>query len=125
MRKFRIFQVLTVLLAHICGIFGYQFVGARIAVEIFFIISGFYIALILEHNYKSPVKRFYINRVLRAYPMYLVVFVSCLLIEFANKRIYRRGILFPFLSDNFGKLVFFDCSFILLNQVRTCSCGKN
>lgn len=50
--------------------------GGRNAVEIFFIISGFYIALILDKTYKDKLS-FYKNRILRLYPIYYVI---CLLI---------------------------------------------
>jgi len=46
--------------------------GVYIAVKAFFIISGFYMALILSERYQS-IGRFYINRALRLYPIYLIV----------------------------------------------------
>lgn len=46
--------------------------GGQIAVEIFFVISGFYMAMILESRYKGRVKAFYLNRALRIYPVYWV-----------------------------------------------------
>jgi peptidoglycan/LPS O-acetylase OafA/YrhL len=48
------------------------------AVKAFFIISGFYMALILDQKYgRSPagLKAFAINRFLRLYPLYAVVFI--------------------------------------------------
>jgi len=41
------------------------------AVQIFFVISGFYMALILNTSYRTlPVKSFYFSRAVRIYPTY-------------------------------------------------------
>ena len=50
--------------------------GGENAVEIFFIVSGFYIALILDKSYSSKIG-FYKNRFLRLYPIYYAI---CLLV---------------------------------------------
>lgn len=63
----------------------YQGFGGTNSVEIFFLISGFYIALILDKTYKSK-RMFYLNRILRLYPIYLIV---CLLVLLTS--ILRRG----------------------------------
>lgn len=46
--------------------------GGRLAVEAFFMISGFYVALVLEKSYSRPAD-FYVNRYLRLAPAYWVV----------------------------------------------------
>jgi peptidoglycan/LPS O-acetylase OafA/YrhL len=46
--------------------------GGENAVEIFFMISGFYVALILDNSYSS-IRLFYTNRILRLYPIYFLV----------------------------------------------------
>jgi peptidoglycan/LPS O-acetylase OafA/YrhL len=69
---------LSVVFSHL-GI--YTFVGARNAVQIFYIISGFLISYILvEAKNYSNVKNFYYNRILRIYPIYyFIVFISLLI----------------------------------------------
>ncbi|MBL8279699.1 MAG: acyltransferase [Pelomonas sp.] len=52
--------------------------GGRLAVESFFMISGFYVALVLDRTYRQP-RDFYINRYLRLVPVYLVVAGASLL----------------------------------------------
>ena len=66
---------LSVVFSHL-GI--YTFVGARNAVQIFYIISGFLISYILVESKNYPnIKHFYFNRILRIYPIYyFVVFIS-------------------------------------------------
>jgi peptidoglycan/LPS O-acetylase OafA/YrhL len=46
--------------------------GGSNAVEIFFLVSGFYIALILDKSYSTRMG-FYKNRILKLYPMYYII----------------------------------------------------
>lgn len=73
----RLLLAISVIIAHSTGsIFDIKLVGGPIAVETFFIISGFYMALILEEKYflhKNAFKLFITNRFLKLYPMYWVV----------------------------------------------------
>ncbi|NJB68296.1 peptidoglycan/LPS O-acetylase OafA/YrhL [Desulfobaculum xiamenense] len=62
---------------HHSGIAGYDFLKGSSAVQCFFILSGFYMALILNGRYATrPLGVFYANRFLRLMPAYLV---TCLL----------------------------------------------
>jgi len=54
-----------------------ELTGGRLAVEAFFMISGFYVALVLERNYRRP-GDFYVNRYLRLAPIYIVVALASL-----------------------------------------------
>lgn len=46
---------------------------ATYAVQFFFVISGYYMALILDTTYKDDAPRFYLNRALRIFPAYWIV----------------------------------------------------
>ena len=88
----RVFLALTVAFQHYVGhprlgISTLIGPGANLAVEVFFIISGFYMALILSEKYTGPgsVRKFYINRVLRLYPTYYII-----LAVFAAASVYLR-----------------------------------
>jgi peptidoglycan/LPS O-acetylase OafA/YrhL len=76
----RILLAVSVLLSHSAPIFGFRLVGARIAVQSFYIISGFYMSLILNEKYigqNSSYKLFITNRLYRLYPIYwLVLFLT-------------------------------------------------
>ena len=48
-------------------------VGGVVAVETFFVISGFYMTLVLTETYKGRKKQFYLNRFLRIYPEYWAI----------------------------------------------------
>ena len=55
-----------------------RMVGGSMAVQSFYVISGFYMALILNEKYstgKGSYSLFLSNRLLRLYPLYLLVFV--------------------------------------------------
>jgi peptidoglycan/LPS O-acetylase OafA/YrhL len=68
----------------VCSHVGIGFlVGPRLAVQVFYTVSGFLIAFILDtvKAYKNP-RRFYENRALRLYPLYFTVALLCLILSF-------------------------------------------
>lgn len=67
----RLLLSLSVLVAHSEGKFKILF-SAPEAVFSFFVISGFYMALILDNKYESKIV-FYLNRFLRIFPIYWIV----------------------------------------------------
>ncbi|EFL51236.1 acyltransferase 3 [Solidesulfovibrio fructosivorans JJ]] len=70
----------TVVINHTGPLYGFVFTDAYIAIKVFFIISGFYMALILTEKYTGPghCRLFYGNRLLRLFPPYWVVLVLSL-----------------------------------------------
>ena len=70
----RVALALAVLLSHL-PLASYKFLSGGLAVQSFFIVSGFYMALVLGGKYKD-VGLFYSNRLLRLFPTY---FVTCAL----------------------------------------------
>ncbi len=75
----RFLLALSVLISHSSAIFGFQLVDSVVAVQSFFIISGFYITLILNEKYvgNNSYKTFIINRFLRLFPIYwIILFLS-------------------------------------------------
>src|SRR3569623_308588 len=72
----RVLLALSVLIAHSEEFLGIKLIGGRLAVETFFIISGFYMSLVLSEKYghiKNSYKLFISNRFLRLLPVYWVV----------------------------------------------------
>ena len=88
MGLFRVLLALSVVMSHFVRWDApfYQGFGGTTSVEIFFLVSGFYIALIIDKTYKSK-KLFYINRVLRLYPIYFIVCFIVLVVS-----IFRKGV---------------------------------
>jgi peptidoglycan/LPS O-acetylase OafA/YrhL len=72
----RFILALSVLIEHSSPIFGVTILPGYVAVQSFYIISGFYMAMIYTKRYKEserPVFYFYTNRFLRLYPLYIIV----------------------------------------------------
>ncbi len=81
----RFLLALSVITAHTGPIFGSYLVGGKIAVQSFFIISGFYMSLIISQKYsgkKNSYKLFITNRILRIYPTYLIVLFLSIILSF-------------------------------------------
>jgi peptidoglycan/LPS O-acetylase OafA/YrhL len=87
MGVFRIVLALSVLLGHTRGhgFFGLSGVDREIAVQTFFLISGFYMALVLNEKYNRPGQytMFLKQRFLRLYPTYIILLVAIVLIDLA------------------------------------------
>ena len=83
-------------------------IGGQSAVEIFFVISGFYMALILNGAYKGNTKKYLVNRFLRIFPMYWIVLAIYLLFlepKVALNQINWFSNIFVVGSDFFSSLV--------------------
>ena len=78
----RILLALSVALSHIGGPLGQSLAGGMAAVQVFYIISGFYMATILTEKYdpRRDIGVFFSNRILRIYSIYFL----CLLISLAG-----------------------------------------
>lgn len=77
----RFFLAVSVIVAHSSPILGIGFVPGDVAVEAFFIISGFYMSLVLSEKYfliRSYYNVFLTNRFLRLYPIYYTVLLLSL-----------------------------------------------
>ena len=78
---FRLLLSISVIIGHMRLSADYMINGGY-AVEIFFMISGFYMAMILTEKYGNTtigIKTFAINRFMRLYPIYIVIFVMTLM----------------------------------------------
>jgi peptidoglycan/LPS O-acetylase OafA/YrhL len=71
----RYYLAAAVIAWHSDGFFGFTPMPGYTAVQIFFIVSGFYMALVLNTKYTGPgsYQLFLTNRMLRIYPAYLVM----------------------------------------------------
>jgi peptidoglycan/LPS O-acetylase OafA/YrhL len=73
----RLLLALSVAIDHFGGVFGFRMGPGSAEVEAFFVISGFYMYLVLhERYYATGVKSFYIARYFRLLPTYLVVLAA-------------------------------------------------
>ncbi|CAN2213858.1 COG1835 Predicted acyltransferases [Candidatus Nanopelagicaceae bacterium] len=77
----RFLLALSVLLVHLEVPVAFSGFGGANSVEAFYFVSGFLIASILRNDYQSW-KNFYINRILRIFPMYWIVLLCTFLFAF-------------------------------------------
>jgi len=88
----RLLLALAVVSGHSGTFFGVALIPAPLAVQAFYIISGFYISLVLGRKYslnRSGIFHFYINRYLRLAPGYwTVLIISIILATIVNRTIY-------------------------------------
>ncbi|HKB90078.1 MAG TPA: acyltransferase [Opitutaceae bacterium] len=67
----RVILALSVVVAHVGPLFGLRFFGGGVmGVETFYMVSGFYMALVLSTRYRGRTRDFYFNRFLRLFPVY-------------------------------------------------------
>lgn len=101
----RLLLAISVIIAHSESIFGIKMVGGTLAVQAFFIISGFYMALILSEKYTTAAqnrggyKLFITNRLAKLYPSYWIV---CLLILALSAAAYLYSSS-PFLLSDYAR----------------------
>jgi len=71
----RTLLALSVVLDHLGGGYADHLVGGRLAVQLFYVISGFLISYVLTatDTYQGATGKFYANRFLRLFPIYLAV----------------------------------------------------
>lgn len=89
MGLFRLLLAFAVVIAHTNPISWLPMVSGSLAVKLFFVVSGFYMALILTKRYSHSPGAYFLNRFLRLYPL----FWAALLIELA------RAVIFATLLD--------------------------
>ena len=92
----RLFLAIAVVATHAGKIFGIPMVSGRTAVECFFVISGFYMCMVLEQKYlRLPTRQwltFIGSRVLRLFPVYLVVLLASALLVLLGGEIWGAQI---------------------------------
>lgn len=86
----RLLLALSVVIGHTSPIFGIRLVSGAAAVETFFMISGFYMALVINEKYfaegqalKSSYKLFIEARAMRLYPLYALILVLTVAVQAA------------------------------------------
>lgn len=100
----------SVIVGHFTFFPTYKLIGSDTAVEAFFILSGFYIALIWDTQYDS-VKDFWINRFLRLYPAYFVIAAVNLVVILIDPGELKNIFTFPPLMSIY--LIFTNATMIL------------
>lgn len=102
----RILLVTAVVIAHTGPIAGLTLTGAVVAVHTFFIVSGFYMALVLTEKYAGPhaYRLFIGNRILKLFPPYWAVLALTLLVSIVSIAAQSDGMFLRAYVDNAGVL---------------------
>jgi peptidoglycan/LPS O-acetylase OafA/YrhL len=79
----RFLLAISVVLYHVSIDRKWTGTGGEASVQAFYMISGFYIAMVLSGPYDRAVLSFWVNRILRLYPAYFVVAIATLLLRLA------------------------------------------
>lgn len=98
----RFIFAISVVIAHVGPLYGFTLIGGKIAVQSFFILSGFYMALILNDKYKKPngYMLFIRNRILRIYPVYFAVLILTFLFSIYWSTDGLINSFLPYQNDN-------------------------
>ena len=100
----RFLLAISVLVLHTTPIFGLTLVGGDVAVQAFYIISGFYMSLVLTDKYETTnwkgYKLFITNRLLKLYPVYWVTLVAFLTLGISSVWIFKSTYIFDYYIDN-------------------------
>lgn len=101
MGMLRVLLAMAVLLGHTGGFGGYMLTGGPVAVQAFYIISGFYMGLVLNERYDRPAlnRTFYLNRAIRIYSIYLFFLALYLAVMAAVQIQTGSSPLAPYLTD--------------------------
>lgn len=125
----RFILALAVVASHSWRILPFPIVPGSVAVQAFYIISGFYMALILTDKYLTKphsYKLFITNRILRIYPIYFFILVLTLLVYALSPEDNSLKVLINLLSQgNYlgGLVVIFSTIFIIGQETIRSSPG--
>lgn len=90
----RLFLAISVVVAHAGPMFGYTFLGGVASVQIFFIISGFYMTLVLNKKYVGSGSNylFFSNRILRLFPIYIIILFLSILASIISGIVFDKWV---------------------------------
>ena len=124
----RLFLAMSVVAGHAkTTVFGFNGIGAYYAVNFFFIISGFYMAMVLNEKYKdiNPIY-FYKSRALRLFPVYYIGVFIAIVVSFTSINVFFNhlsiGAKLYFIFQNIF-ILGQDLSYLLCIKATSFSCA--
>jgi peptidoglycan/LPS O-acetylase OafA/YrhL len=99
----RILLILAIVIGHTYPVHGFRMCGGAIAVDVFFILSGFYTYLILNEKYigaNKSYKLYITNRMLRIYPTYYLIILMSIFTAHIYYKSTGRGfsLILPYIN---------------------------
>ncbi|SEC10954.1 acyltransferase [Paenibacillus sp. GP183] len=116
----RLLLALSVVAAHTGPYLGeYSLVGGSTAVEAFFVISGFYMALILNEKYKGrgSYRLFISNRMLKLYPVYWSVGLITLFLSLSSLIVLKKGASLTPYIQNYDSMSITSLIFLIVTNI--------
>lgn len=118
----RLLLALSVVIEHFGKVFQSNLVGGKVAVQAFYIISGFYMALILNEKYIGKSKSYFLfitNRFIRLYPIYWTVLALTILFSlvvgmFSSTHYFPTIANYLAVESNFGSFLYLIFTNILI-----------
>src|SRR5579863_1890587 len=107
----RMLLAIVVVIEHCGGFSGFNYINSTIAIQSFFIISGFYMSIIINEKYNghNAYKLFISNRFLRLFPIYTcIAIITFVVAYFYNASGYRQVIF-----SDFGNLTLFSKMYVV------------
>lgn len=89
----RVYLALCVIVAHSGAVFPWQMHDGRQAVQIFFMLSGFYMAMVLSSSRYATAQDFYASRFMRIFPPYWITLAGTFVLSVASGLIFGQWLL--------------------------------
>jgi peptidoglycan/LPS O-acetylase OafA/YrhL len=114
----RTLLAIAVVIGHGGGLWGYAITDGPVAVQCFYIISGFFIALVLNEKYTQPEDRplFYTNRLLRIFSLYWLFFALAIAVAVAGYLVTHRGLIVTWMRT-LSRLTPLDITFLGISNL--------
>ncbi|MCD6017246.1 MAG: acyltransferase family protein [Bacteroidetes bacterium] len=115
----RTILALAVVVYHSNKIFGLRMCGGQVAVEAFYIISGFYMALILNEKYIGPghYRKFILSRFFRIFPVYWIVLILALMLSLTGYAAFDHPYYIARYISNYDCLSGFTIFYFILENI--------
>lgn len=117
----RFLLAVSVLALHCNTIFGLTFVGGEVAVQAFYMISGFYMALVLDGKYNATnwkgYKLFITNRLLKLYPIYWLTLLSVIALGVLTYLIFKSTYIFDYYVNHDNLLTPINWIYITFSNI--------
>jgi peptidoglycan/LPS O-acetylase OafA/YrhL len=110
---------LAVIVYHSYKLFGLRMCGGQVAVESFYMISGFYMALILNEKYVGvgSYKKFILSRFYRIFPVYWIVLGAALLVSLVGYVFFNHPYYLARYVNNFDCLSGITIFYFILENI--------
>jgi len=117
MGTLRLLLAIVVLIGHANNnLFGFVSVKGVIAVQVFYVISGFYMTLILNEKY-SDYKTFLTNRFLKIFPTYWIVLLLTIGVSILGYAIFGNGFVLQKIIENKDHLSLSTLLYLIVSNI--------